>query len=143
MPVDSKQKRASATFFMRPGPVYIVPDGTISATDRQAATWLYSGIAAAAPVVIAKFKKGMLLGVYNNGVLVTNITIGIDTERRAFDKGIQFTHRGRFYRDRSCTSTHISPLGLQYRMGRCTGDRLIRRYHLLHKSQKSGFNFYN
>lgn len=47
MAIDSAQKRASATHFLTYNYTQLViPDGTISATDRQAATLVYSGIAA-------------------------------------------------------------------------------------------------
>lgn len=52
MAVDTAQKRVSATHLL----VWaytptVIPDGTISATDRQAATLVYSGIAAGGTVV--------------------------------------------------------------------------------------------
>lgn len=50
---DTRLKRASATSLivpsMAPG---LVTDGTIAAADRQAVTWMYSGILAEAPVPI-------------------------------------------------------------------------------------------
>lgn len=47
MAVDTAQKRASATHFLTPNYTQLVlPDGTISAADRQAATLVYSGISA-------------------------------------------------------------------------------------------------
>jgi len=49
MAVDSAAKRASATLFLVPclcpG---VFPDGTIGQGDRQASSWSYSGILAAA-----------------------------------------------------------------------------------------------
>ena len=55
MPVDTAAKRASATEFIVPSyAIGIFPDGSITADDRQAASWLYGGILATAPVVIPK-----------------------------------------------------------------------------------------
>lgn len=56
MAVDSFGKRASATHFLTYNYTQLViPDGTIGATDRQAATLVYSGIAAggAAPITVS------------------------------------------------------------------------------------------
>jgi len=48
MAIDTAAKRASATGFVIPSyAIGIFPDGTIERSDSQAATWLYSGIAAA------------------------------------------------------------------------------------------------
>lgn len=48
MAIDSRDKRCSALLVSLPWRVaYPTADGTISGTDRQIVTWLYSGIAAA------------------------------------------------------------------------------------------------
>ena len=46
MAIDTAAKRASATGFVVPTAIAIFPDGTIERGDSQAATWIYSGIAA-------------------------------------------------------------------------------------------------
>lgn len=65
MAVDTAQKRASATHFI----VWsytptVLPDGTISQTDRQAAVLVYSGISSgSAPVSSLAKHRGFLRNV--------------------------------------------------------------------------------
>lgn len=65
MAVDTAQKRISATHIL----VWaytptVIPDGTIGATDRQAATLVYSGIAAGGAVAADTTKhRGFLRNV--------------------------------------------------------------------------------
>lgn len=51
--IDSAAKRASAVALSTPSTVLVVPDGTISAADRQTITGLYGGIAAGAVDITA------------------------------------------------------------------------------------------
>jgi len=54
MAVDTASKRGSAIYMLCPWRVIpIIPDGTIDQGDRQHAAWMYSGILAGAPVVVA------------------------------------------------------------------------------------------
>jgi len=63
MPVDTAAKRASATEFIVPSyAIGIFPDGSITADDRQAASWLYSGILATAPVAPVVIPKKLRSG---------------------------------------------------------------------------------
>lgn len=51
MAIDTRAKRSSAIGVGVPVPSTLPDaDGTVAATDRQWLAWLYSGIAAAAPV---------------------------------------------------------------------------------------------
>jgi hypothetical protein len=49
MPIDSAEKRASAMAHITPARIVGVIPNTIDQAERQAAAWVYSGIAAAAP----------------------------------------------------------------------------------------------
>lgn len=49
MAIDSQAKRMSAAMLVMPCyPVTIVPSGAVTEADRQAAAWIYMGIAALA-----------------------------------------------------------------------------------------------
>lgn len=63
MAIDTEDKRRSAVNM----PLFTVmptADGTIDAEDREQATGYYSGITPAAPEVIERRRRGLLLGVY-------------------------------------------------------------------------------
>lgn len=65
MAVDSALKRMSATMLLVPSMTGVFP-GTagVSPAERQAVSWIYSGILAGAVAVVTKIRRGLLLGVY-------------------------------------------------------------------------------
>jgi hypothetical protein len=56
MPVDTLSKRVSALAMSFP-----LPDGTLTAPDRQHVLWTYTGIAAAPPVPTVIFGQLLVL----------------------------------------------------------------------------------
>ncbi len=52
MPVDTRRKRGSV-YQLPPLTILPAPDSTIDAQDRMVVSWLYGGIAPAAPSVIS------------------------------------------------------------------------------------------
>lgn len=63
MAIDTATKRYSVIGFDLPFVrMFPVPDGTISATDRQGWLWKYTGIAFSAPVISSLVPRLMLLG---------------------------------------------------------------------------------
>jgi len=59
--MDTRSKRASSVNILIPTMLALVlPDGTISQTDRQHTAWSYSGIAAVGLVAGIRSKYGLL-----------------------------------------------------------------------------------
>ena len=70
MAIDSEQKRRSSCFPVVPfffGA--ILPDGTISATDRQAEAFIYSGIAAQSTAVVGGVLKHPIFNYVRNLII--------------------------------------------------------------------------
>lgn len=62
MAIDSREKRQSVAWVGYPGPVSVLPSGTIDGATRQQISWTYAGILVGVPtIVIARLRT--LLGV--------------------------------------------------------------------------------
>lgn len=104
MPIDSAAKRASATLFSVPAyQVGIFPDGTIAQGDRQAATWMYSGILASAAAETLLALKSLVLEIAsglgmtlmpNGNTLPISIVTQTPTAAPPGDKGVCFKVSG-------------------------------------------------
>lgn len=61
MAIDTAAKRASAAWVGYPGPVSIIPSGTIDVAARQQISWTYNGIAVGLTVIVRRLRT--LIGV--------------------------------------------------------------------------------
>ena len=52
MAIDTRDKRQSAAWVGFPGPVSVLPAGSIGAPAREQISWTYRGIDAAPPVTV-------------------------------------------------------------------------------------------
>lgn len=104
MAIDTAAKRASATLFSVPAyQVGIFPDGTIGAGDRQAATWMYSGILSGAVAETLLALKSLVLEIAsglgmtlmpNGNTLPISIVTQTPTAAPPGNKGVCFKVSG-------------------------------------------------